>query len=142
MDARMLDANGTPRETFAMGESVVVEFDLESPSRSFPFVYMAVVIKRAETGLAVLELLNHDSGSAFGNLPVGKHRLSVEIPNCLLYPGRYRVSLRVVVVPRGVVDHVDDVLSFSMVHSGVSKRTTPFAPSWGVFYSPSVWRKT
>jgi homopolymeric O-antigen transport system ATP-binding protein len=140
MDARMLDASGAPRETFGMGESVVVEFDLEF-SRSFSFLYMAVVIKRAETGLAVLELLNHDSGSAFADLSVGKHRLSVEIPNCLLYPGRYRVSLRVA-IPRAVVDHVDDVLSFSMVHSGVSKRTTPFAPSWGVFHSPSVWRET
>jgi homopolymeric O-antigen transport system ATP-binding protein len=140
VDVRMLDASGALRETFGMGESVVVEFDMEF-FRSLPFPYMAVAIKRAETGLPVLHLLNHDSGSAFADLPVGKHRFSVEIPNCLLYPGSYRVSLRVA-VPGTIVDHVDDVLSFSMVNSGVSRRTTPFSPSWGVFYSPSVWRET
>jgi homopolymeric O-antigen transport system ATP-binding protein len=140
MDARTLDATGAPRETFGMGECIVVEFDIEI-STFFPFLYLALDIKRAETGLRVLQLLNHDSGSACAHLPVGKHRLSVEIPNCLLYPGAYQVSLHAAVTG-AVVDHVDDVLSFSMVHSGVSKRTTPFYPSSGVFHSPSVWRKT
>jgi lipopolysaccharide transport system ATP-binding protein len=141
MEARVLDANGAPREAFGMGESIVVEFDIEF-SRSFPCPYLAVEIKRVETGLPVLHLLNHDSGSVFGDLPVGKHRFSVEIPNCLLYPGAYRVTLHMAVLPGTVVDHVDDVVSFSMVHSSASKRTTPFYPIAGVYHSPSVWRKT
>ena len=141
MEARVLDATGAPRETFGMGESVVVEFDIEF-SRSFSCPYLTVGIKRAETGLPVLSLLNHDSGLVFGDLPVGKHRFSVEIPNCLLYPGAYRVSFRMAVLPGTVVDHVDDVLSFSMVPSSASKRTNPFYPSSAVYHSSSVWRKT
>jgi lipopolysaccharide transport system ATP-binding protein len=139
MNARILDGNGAPRETFGMGESLFVEFDVEF-FRSFPLPFLGVDIKRADTGLRVLQLLNHDSESTFGQLAVGKHSFCVEIPDCLLYPGAYQVSLHV--SASGIlVEQVADVLSFSMVHSGVSKRTTPFWPSAGVFYSPSVWRE-
>jgi lipopolysaccharide transport system ATP-binding protein len=140
IDARLLDANGDSRATFAMGESVVVEFDTEF-SRSCPSLHMSVDIKRAETGLPVLHLLNHDSGALFKDLPVGKHRLSVEIPNCMLYPGTYVVSL-FVAMPGNLLDHVEEVLTFSMVHSGASKRTSTFYSHLGVYHSPSVWRKT
>jgi len=140
IDARMLDANGEPRETFAMGESVVVGFDMDF-SRSFSSLHMSVDVKRAETGLPVLHLLNHDSGPACERLPDGKHRLTVEIPSCMLYPGSYTVSL-FAGVPGTTLDHVENVLSFSMVHSGESKRTSLFYPQLGVFHSPSVWRAT
>ena len=139
VDARMVDVNGEPRETFGMGESAVVEFDMEF-SRPFSGLHMSVDIKRADTGLPILHLLNHDTG-ACGDFPAGKHRLAVEIPNCTLYPGTYTVSL-FAAVPGNLLDHVEHVLSFAMVHSGVSKRTSPFYPQLGVFHVPSVWRAT
>jgi lipopolysaccharide transport system ATP-binding protein len=46
MNARLLDSNGEPRETFGMGESVVVEFDMEL-SRSFS---VAPDVHRCQTG--------------------------------------------------------------------------------------------
>ena len=140
VDARVRDATGEPRTAFAMGETIVLEFDMEL-ARTFPSYHMSVDIKRAETGLPVLHLLNHDSGALFEDLQTGKHRFSVEVPECMLYPGSYVVSL-FVAVPGNLMDHVEDVLSFSMVHSGVSKRTSPFYAHLGVVHAPSVWRET
>jgi homopolymeric O-antigen transport system ATP-binding protein len=140
VDARMVDAQGQPRETFGMGESVLVEFDMDL-SRPLSSLHMSVDIKRADSGLPVLHLLNRDSGAACERLSDGKHRLSVEIPNCMLYPGSYTVSLFVGVPGKVVIDHVENVLTFSMVHSGGSKRTSKFHPHLGVFHSPSVWRQ-
>jgi hypothetical protein len=122
-----------------MGESVVVEFNMEV-SRTFPSHHMAVVIKRAETGLPVLHLLSEDAGIAFEDLAIGKHRFSFEIPNCMLYSGTYVVVL-VVHFSGQILDRVEDALTFSMVHSGGPKRTTPFYSHLGVFHSPSVWRE-
>ena len=59
----------------------------------------------------------------------------------MLYPGSYTVSLFVGVPGKVVIDHVENVLTFSMVHSGGSKRTSKFHPHLGVFHSPSVWRE-
>jgi lipopolysaccharide transport system ATP-binding protein len=140
LDARLLDTNGAPCGTFGMGESVVVEFDIEL-SRSCPSLQMSVNIKRAETRLRVLHLLNHGPESAFENLPAGKHRFSVEIPNCMLYPGTYIVSL-FVAVPAKLLDHVENALSFSMIDNQRSPRTMPYYSHLGVFHSPSVWRET
>jgi lipopolysaccharide transport system ATP-binding protein len=140
IDARLLDANGDPRAAFGMGERIVVEFDMEL-ARTFPALHMSVDIKRAETALPVLHLLNHDSGAIFENLAVGKHKLCVEIPDCMLYPGNYVVSL-FVAVPGNLLDHVENVLTFSMVHSGgASKRTSPFHAHLGVVHVPSIWRQ-
>jgi lipopolysaccharide transport system ATP-binding protein len=143
-DARMLDAwlcdvNGEHRETFGIGETIVVQFEMAF-SRSFPTLHMSVDIRRADSGLPVLHLLNHDTGTVFADLPPGRHAFSVEIPDCMLYPGSYMVSL-FAAVSGNLLDHVEDVLSFSMVHSGVSKRTSPFHPHLAVYHSPSLWRQ-
>ncbi len=140
VDARLLDPNGNAHTTFEMGETIVVEFDVEF-SRSFRSVDMSVNIKRADTGVAVLHLLNQDCGFVFEHISEGKHRFSVEIPKCLLYPGTYKISLWLVAAPRMGLDHVPDVLTFTMVDSGCSKRTIPFLPHVGVFHSPSIWRE-
>jgi homopolymeric O-antigen transport system ATP-binding protein len=137
LDAKLLDANKESRSTFAMGESIVVEFEMEF-ARSFPWLHMSVDVKRSETGLPVLHLLNHDSGRYFEDLPNGTHRFTVEIPNCMLYPGTYSVSL-FAAVPGNRLDHVEDVVTFSMIQSGISKRASPFHPHLAVYHSPSIW---
>jgi lipopolysaccharide transport system ATP-binding protein len=139
IDARLLDAQGDARATFSMGETLVVQFDVEF-GRPFHSIVMAVTIHRVDTGLPVLDLTNTDSGAAFTDIAAGKRTFSVEIPDCMLYPGSYSIGL-FVVVPQNTLDHVHDVLSFSMVPSGCSKRTTPFHPHAGVYHAPSVWRE-
>jgi lipopolysaccharide transport system ATP-binding protein len=139
IDARLIDAQGYARATFGMGETLVVEFDVEF-YRAFHSITMAVAVHRADTGLPVLDLVSSDSGAAFTDIGVGKHTFSVGLPDCMLYPGPYSISLWVV-LPGNTLDHVQDVLSFSMVPSGCSSRTTPFYPHLGVFHAPSVWRE-
>jgi lipopolysaccharide transport system ATP-binding protein len=140
LDARVMDGRGDARATFSMGETLVVEFDVEF-TRAIHSPTMAVAIHRADTGLPVLDLASTDSGAAFNDVAPGKHTFSVEIPNCMLYPGSYSISLFVVFTRQKTLDHVQDVLSFSMVPSGCSKRTTPFYPQQGVYHAPSVWRE-
>jgi lipopolysaccharide transport system ATP-binding protein len=139
IDARLIDTQGYARATFGMGETLVVEYDVEF-YRSFHSITMAVTVHRADTGLPVLDLINTDSGAAFTDIVVGKRTFSVELPDCMLYPGPYSISLWVV-LPGNTLDHVPDVLSFSMVPSGCSSRTTPFYSHLGVFHAPSVWRE-
>lgn len=137
VDAKLLDSNNESRSTFAMGESIFVEFEVEF-ARSFPWLHMSVDVKRSESGLPVLHLLNHDPGRFFEDLPKGTHRFTVEVPNCMLYPGSYSVSL-FAAVPGNQLDHVEDVVTFSMIQSGISKRTSPFYPHLAVYHSPSIW---
>ena len=61
-------------------------------------------------------------------------------PSACCTPVRTR-SLSASAVPANILDHVQDVLSFSMVPSGCSKRTTPFYPQVGVYHAPSIWRE-
>jgi hypothetical protein len=138
IDARPVDTGGEPRTTFGMGESVVLEFDMEV-SRAMPSHHMAVVIKRAETRLSVLHLLDQDEGFTLEQLAIGKHRVSVELPSCMLYPGTYTVT-PVVHFSGKILDRVEDALTFSMVQQGGLRRTVPFRPHLGVFHSPSIWR--
>ena len=139
VDARTVDERGEPCTTFAMGATLAVEFEVDF-ARSFPSPIMSVQVKRADTGLPVLDLLNSDSGAAFENLPAGKHRFRVEVPECALYPGSYLVTL-FIVIPGTILDTVQDVLTFSVVNRGWSKRTTSFIPHLGVFHARSVWEK-
>jgi hypothetical protein len=139
IDARLTDAQGSARATFGMGETLVVEFDVDF-SRAFNSVVMAVAVQRADTGLPVLDLVNSDSGASFTDIGVGKHTFSVQIPDCMLYPGPYSITLWVVIAGT-TLDHVQDVLSFTMVPSGCTSRTTPFHPHLGVFHAPSIWRE-
>jgi lipopolysaccharide transport system ATP-binding protein len=136
---RLLDVDGTPRTTYSMGENIVVEIDADF-HRSFSSLDMSVDIKQAETGMGVLHLKSQDSGFNILDIRPGRHRFSVEIPQCLLYPGSYRISLWLAAPGEGL-DWVQDIATFFMVPSGCSKRTTPFYSHLGVVHSPSIWRE-
>ncbi len=140
IDAALVDILGDAQATFTIGETLVVRFDVEL-SRSLRSMTMAVAIRRADTGLSVLDLASTDSGADFTNVAAGKHRFRVEIPECMLYPGLYSISL-VAVVPGNILDHVQDVLTFSMVPSDCADRAAPFPPRPGVYHASSTWRET
>jgi len=136
---RLLDSDGNSRDTFSMGEPVVVEFDTEC-FRSVPSLFMSVDIKQASTGLAVLHLTTSDAGFNPEPMSVGKHRFQMTMPNCLLYPGAYKFSLYVG-SQEEPYDYVQDALAFTVIQSGYSKRSSPFYSHLGVFHSPSTWRE-
>ena len=137
--ASLLDSVGNHCTTFAMGETLVVEFeaDFYRPLASTNF---SLEVKRADLGIHVLHLESQDSGFTLEQVTPGKRRFRAEIPNCLLYPALYQVFL-CAWAPGSTYDYVADVLSFSMVQSDVSKRTSPLSlHKQAIFYQPSAWR--
>jgi homopolymeric O-antigen transport system ATP-binding protein len=141
--ARLLDSMGRNCTTFSMGETIVVEFDVEF-YRNFPSVILDLEIKRLDMGMYVLHLLNDDCGFAVEQTSQGERRFRVEIPNCLLYPAFYEILL-CVGIPGGTIhgdplDFVEGILGFHMVQGNVSKRSVPLAThNQAVYYTPSIW---
>jgi lipopolysaccharide transport system ATP-binding protein len=135
-DARILDSTGNRRDRFGMGESILFEFDTQiySDHQTLPDD-IVVLINRVDIGLPVLHLSNLDSAFLTSGLMRGNYTFRVELPECLLYPGTYSVSVYV-----AGFDYVRDVLSFSMEQSDVSSRTCPFYKDLGIYHSPSNWK--
>ena len=131
----------TTSTTFSMGETIVLEFDVEF-YHHFPSVNFTFEINRTEMGMHVLHLQNDDCGFAMQQVSPGLHRFRVEIPNCLLYPTSYEIMLCAWTLG-GPLDYVEAMLlRFSMVQSNVTKRTQPLAMhTQAIYYTPSVWTK-
>ena len=140
IDIRVLDSNGSQCNAFKIGEKMVVEFGIEF-FKSFDSVdFIGVEIKQAETGLNVVHLLGQDCGFILEKISIGKRRIRVEIPDCMLYPGPYQISIWVG-GGKDPFDYVQGALNFIMVQSSVSMRTTPFNPNLAIFHLPSIWQE-
>ena len=136
----LLDSSGRECTTFSMGESIVLEFDVDFYS-SVSSITFTLEISRTEMGMRVLHLQNHDTGCVFQQIPKGERRFRVEIPNCLLYPANYEIHLGLWSQDR-VLDYVEGISSFSMIQSNVTKRTQLLTiHKQAIFYTPSVWRE-
>jgi lipopolysaccharide transport system ATP-binding protein len=134
---RLFDSDGNERDTFSMGEKLVVEYTVEF-HRSFDVVELSMDIRRSDIGMRVVHVINEDSGLVLENIPKGKRTFRIEIPDCLLFPNTYDISLWI--GSCGIkIDYVERFLRFSMVQSAVARRTTPLYPDLGVYYVPSVW---
>ena len=137
-DVRILDSNGNHRDTFRMGETIVIEFEIGF-YRSFEAIDLALQVKKANTGISVLHLVNQDSGFLLERVQPGKRTFRVEIPNCILYPTLYEIWIWV--GTRTIkLDYVENILSFSIVQSGISRRTTRFHAHLGIFHLSSTWK--
>jgi homopolymeric O-antigen transport system ATP-binding protein len=135
--ARVLDSDGYERDTFSMGESLVVEYTVEF-HRAFDTIQLAMVVRRSDK-LAVIDAVSaDDAGFVPEKVGEGRRTFRLEIPNCLLFPNVYDISLYV--GSRGVkLDFVENVLRFSIVQSAAARRTSRLLPEWGVYYTPSIW---
>ena len=140
---RVLDSTGNPCTTFAMGETIVIEMDVEF-YRSFPLINFSLEVTRRELGANVLHLESQDCGFVAERVSKGKRRFRAEIPDCLLYPSVYPITIAVWTAAawRGtLLDCIMDVPGFSMVQSNISKRTTPLSMhKSAVFYVQSHWQ--
>jgi lipopolysaccharide transport system ATP-binding protein len=138
--ARLLDAKGDESTAFLMGETVVLEFDVEF-HRSIPNVNLTIEISRKEMGMRVLHLQNDDAGLELRQDGPGVRRFRVEIPNCMLYPTGYEVMM-CIWEPGRTIDAIEGVAEFSMIQSNVTRRTAPLTlHREAIFYAPSVWRE-
>lgn len=140
---RVLDSNGNLCSAFSMGETVVLEFDVDF-QRDFPLINFSLELKRLDQAANVVAMESQDSGFV-GESAEGKRRFRVEIPNCLLYPAMYEISLGIWTSSAWfgtLLDYVGDMPGFSMVQSDVTKRTTPLAVhKQAVFYMRSHWQE-
>ena len=124
-----------------MGESIVVEFDVDFGD-SFTSVDFALEVKRLEMGINVLHLLNQDCGLSLKDISPGIQSFRVKLPNCMLYPGLYSISIWAGSNNSHTLDYVIDVLNFSMVQSGVTKRTTSLSiHKSAIFFIPTKWEQ-
>jgi lipopolysaccharide transport system ATP-binding protein len=137
VDVTLLDSDGRSRDTFSLGESIVVEFAVDF-HRAFDSVRLALVVSRANTGLGVIDALSEDGGLVLEAVEKSTRTFVVELPDCLLYPGVYDIALWV--GSRNIrLDFVESVLQFTLVQSAVARRTTPLDSESGVYYAPSIW---
>jgi lipopolysaccharide transport system ATP-binding protein len=142
IDIRILDTNGRRCETFGMGETIVVEFDVDFYD-DFVSVDLAIEVGRQGMGINVLHLLNQDCGVFFNDISPGMRSFRVQIPNCMLYPGLYSISICVGTDnTRTVLDYVADLQNFTMIQSAVTKRTTSLSiHKSAIFFIPTKWEQ-
>ncbi len=141
---RVLDSTGNPCTTFSMGETIVIEMDVEF-YKSFPLINFSLEVTRQDLGANVLHMESQDCGFVAERVSEGKRRFRAEIPNCLLYPSVYPLTIAIWTSAAWhgtLLDCVSDVPGFSMVQSDISKRTTPLAMhKSAVFYIQSHWQE-
>jgi lipopolysaccharide transport system ATP-binding protein len=135
---RLLDGSGNDCTTFAMGDTVVIEFDIEFV-KNLPEVGFTLEISRTEMGMRVLQIQNDDSGFEVRRVAPGTRRFRIQMANCLLYPAAYDIMLAAW-APGNLLDYIESPLTFSMVQSDVTKRTSSLrVHKEAIFYAPATW---
>ena len=135
LNARLLDSEREDRALFKMGESIVFEFEVEffGDHSSLPDD-LSVTLTRADMAVRVVHLSSRDCGFFEDGVKKGRYVISVEFPECMLYPGIYNVAIWI-----AGYDYVQDVLSLEILQTNVSKRSSQFYSVNGIYYSPSAW---
>lgn len=140
-EATLLDSSGKVCNSYKLGDTLIVEFGVEF-YKSFACIgNIALEVSKVETETNVLHLLSQDSGFSLENITPGKRRFRVQIPNCMLYPGTYQISIYIGDGRPGGFDKVQNALNFIIVQSSISMRTIPFYSKQGIFYSQSFWNE-
>jgi len=136
-EVRLLDGAGARCDTFRMGETIAVEFDVEF-ERAFSGLLVAMLIKRLDLGIFVLETTNADADLEVAQPGPGCRRFRIELPDCTLYPASYALTIGLWTEQHMQLDFVPDVVTFAMVQSSVTRRTAPLKR--GVYLAPSRWQ--
>ena len=137
---RLLDIERNSCNIFSMGETIIVEFDLDC-YRFFRDLDITLEVIRTDMNINVLHLKNQDCGKSFENISPGKHAFRIEIPNCMLYPNLYKISIWVGTnMEKTQVDSVKKIIDFSMIQSDVTQRTQSLSiHKEAIFFTPSKW---
>jgi len=135
----LFDAAGSPCDRFAMGEAMIVELEVECSRRLYP----------AEVGFGLASSLGatiHLFVSAWEGLELdlepGRHRFRVTVPQVLVFPGTYILSLYFKRQGRTIDDQVDAAMQITVVQADVTGHNAYFeryAFSKGEVYCPSQW---
>jgi len=135
----LFDAAGEPCDSFAMGEAMIVELEVECSRRLYP----------AEVGFGLASSFGatiHLFVSAWEGLELdlepGRHRFRVTVPQVLVFPGTYILTPYFKRQGQTVDDQVDAVIQFTVVQADVTGHNPYFERysfSKGEVYCPSRW---
>ena len=135
------DKAGQPRDTFAMGATMVVRLGIQCIQRiTLPEIGIALTNQMGLT----LHLFVSTWEGLDGDLSEGRHTFEVEIPQLFLYPGRYILTPWLKRQGTAVDDQVDNVLMIEVIGADI----TGYGPYFERYrhsgcevYVPSVWRR-
>jgi lipopolysaccharide transport system ATP-binding protein len=139
-NAILLDKSGQPCNTFRMGDALtcVITIDIKESVNCLDNIHLG--IRRADTGVNILHVMNQDCGLVWEDLVPGQRSLRVEIPDCLLYPGSYEIAF-LISSGNKQLDYIESALSFEMVENQVSQRSLSFSyfSKSALVHVPSKW---
>ena len=137
-DMQFFYSGNNPCSFIKIGDTVIVNFEVEFYEDIDVVDDVTVVFKKADTGERVLHMQSLDCGLLVKNVSKGKRRYRVEIPELMLYPGYYLISIYLG-ARREAIDYVQDVFNLNIVQAKISGRIAPFYPSTAKYHQKSLW---
>jgi len=134
---QLFSSDNEPCYTFAMGDDVVVEFEVEF-FKAVPFAAFSLDIRQKNTGINIVHNSSlEDDNYQIVNPKPGKYRFRSQVKNLLLYPDLYTISI-CTWNRTSIIDFYEDTLDFSMVQSGLTNRDLSNHKR-GIVYTHSKW---
>jgi lipopolysaccharide transport system ATP-binding protein len=135
----LFNAAGQPCDSFAMGDEMTVELEVECVRR----------LAQAEVGLSVVSAVGstiHNFVSTWEGLELdlepGRHRVRMIVPRVLVYPGTYGLIPWLKRRGSPVDDQIDGAISFSVIGADLTGHS-PYFERYGrsksEVYCPSRW---
>lgn len=134
--AYLQDTQNNPSNLFSLGDSIVIEFDVEYYENSSNFTHSVQILSSDGTSLYNIwdiDFLTEKPSSA------KRRRIRVQIDDISLYPDDYYVSLWIGDSGANTVDHATNCLHFSIVQNNpqikwqLTKRV-------GLIWKPACWK--
>src|SRR5271157_1889586 len=133
------NAAGRPCDSFAMGDAMIVELEVECSRRLYP---AEVGFSLANSFSATIYLfVSHWEGLEL-DLELGRHRFRVTVPQVLVFPGTYILTPYFKRQGYPIDDQVDAAIQFTVVGADVTGHNPDFerfSVSKGEVYCPSLW---
>lgn len=134
---QLLSSDDEPCYTFAMGDDVIIEFEVEF-FKPVPFAAFSLDIKQKNTGINIVHNSSlEDDDFQIAHPKPGKHRFRTKIKNLLLYPDLYTISIHTW-NRTSIIDRYEDILDFSIVQAGLTNRNLA-EQKRGLIYTYSHW---
>jgi lipopolysaccharide transport system ATP-binding protein len=135
----LFDTSGHPCDHFPMGDTVVVELELDLKRRVYPAEVGFAV--RNSFGVAIHYFVSAWEGLELDLAP-GKHRFRITIPQVLVYPGTYTLTPWMKRQGEPIDDQIDDPIQITIGGADVTGHNAYFerySSSKVEVYCPSEW---
>jgi lipopolysaccharide transport system ATP-binding protein len=135
----LFDAGGRPCDHFAMGETMIVEIEVECSRRIYPGEVVFALVN--SYGMSIHYFVSAWEGLELDLVP-GCHRFRVTIPQVLVFPGTYGLGLALKRQGDPMDDGVDGAIRFTVDGADVTGHN-PYFERYAFckteVYCPSHW---